>query len=90
MFEILTKEEPYINRNRLMQIITEFDLPIVMTEFFRPISNLGKREEISFSDFCYLFKSNIAAKGFFFTSISNLNKEGAETLTVFPIFVHPK
>lgn len=73
-----------------MQIITEFDLPIMMTEFFRPLSNLGKKEEFSFSEFCYLFKSNITSKGSFFNSISNLNKEGGETITVFPIIVQPK
>jgi hypothetical protein len=36
-------------------VIKEFDLPITIEEFFSPI---GKKENLSFSDFCYLFKCN--------------------------------
>lgn len=74
-----------------MQIIKEFDLPIEMNEFFDPISSLGKKEEISFPEFCTLFKSSASSRGAFFSNIpSNSNKEKGETMTVFPINVQPK
>lgn len=73
-----------------MSIIKEFDLPIEMNEFFDPISSLGKKEEISFPEFCTLFKSNIASRGAFFNSVPSSNKEKGETITVFPITVQPK
>ncbi len=74
-----------------MNIIKEFDLPIEMNEFFDPISSLGKKEDISFPEFCSLFKSNSESRGAFFNPApSNANKEKGETITVFPITVQPK
>ena len=73
-----------------MNIIQEFDLPVEMNEFFDPISSLGKKEEISFPEFCTLFKSNTASRGAFFNAAPSGNKEKGETITVFPITVQPK
>ena len=71
-----------------MQIIKEFDLPIVMNEFFAP---LGKKDEIAYSEFCSLFKSSATSRGAFINaSPANNNKEKNETITVFPIIVQPK
>lgn len=61
-----------------------------MNEFFDPISSLGKKEELTFSEFCTLFKSNTTSRGSLFNSTSNNNKDKEETMTVFPIMVQPK
>ena len=87
LFDTLTEEEITINKNRLMEIIKEFDLPIVMSEFFSPI---GKKEELSFSEFCSLFKSTIGSKGVFVNSINQSKDMKNETMTNFPIYVQPK
>jgi len=73
-----------------MSIIKEFELPIETNEFFDPISSLGKKEEITFSEFCSLFKSNSTSRDSFFTVVQSNNKEKGETITVFPITVQPK
>jgi len=87
LFDTLTEEEITINKNVLIKLIDQFDLPIVMNEFFSP---LGKKEEINFSEFCTLFKSTVGAKGVFVDS-SNKNKDMKnETMTNFPIYVQPK
>lgn len=73
-----------------MNIIKEFDLPIEMNEFFDPISSLGKKEDITFPEFCTLFKSNSNSRDAFFNAAPSANKEKGETITVFPITVQPK
>jgi len=75
-----------------MQMIKQFDLPIVMTEFFSPV---GKKEEITFPEFCSLFKSNLNSQGIFLNSSKKQKNEFEddmknETMNNFPIFVHPK
>lgn len=75
-----------------MEIIREYDLPIVMSEFFSPV---GKKEEITFSDFCSLFKSTENSRGIFINASKkkdDLNEIDLknETMNNFPIFVHPK
>lgn len=72
-----------------MQIIKQFDLPIVMTEFFSPV---GKKEEITFPEFCSLFKSTENSKGIFLNTPKKINNNDMknETMTNFPIIVHPK
>lgn len=72
----------------------EFELPISIEEFLAPI---GKKEEITFSDFCSLFKSkcngnDILLSTFtssFYNSRDNevIQKVNAES---FPIKVIPK
>ena len=85
MFETLVDEDITIQKSRLIKLIDQFDLPIVMNEFFSP---LGKKEEINFSEFCTLFKSS--AKGVFMES-SNKNKDMKnDTMNNFPIFIQPK
>jgi hypothetical protein len=74
-----------------MEMIKQFDLPIVMTEFFSPV---GKKEEITFPEFCSLFKSKNSLKGIFIQP-KNMNNNfdydmKNETINNFPIFVHPK
>jgi hypothetical protein len=57
-----------------------------MNEFFSPV---GKKEEISFSEFCTLFKSS--AKGVFVESAPNNNNDMKnDTMSNFPIFIQPK
>jgi hypothetical protein len=72
-------------------MIKQFDLPIIMTEFFSPV---GKKEEITFPEFCSLFKSNNSSKGIFINPAKNSNSNfddiKNETINNFPIFVHPK
>lgn len=74
-----------------MEIIKTFDLPIVMTEFFSPV---GKKEEITFPDFCSLFKSKDCSEGLFFNTIKKSadtgDDEKNETTNNFPVFVFRK
>jgi hypothetical protein len=75
-----------------MEIIKDFDLPIVMTEFFSPV---GKKEEITFPDFCSLFKSTECSKGIFFNTSKKSADTGIEdiqneTTNNFPIIVSRK
>lgn len=60
-----------------------------MNEFFSP---LGKKEDISFPEFCTLFKSNVGAKGIFVENSSKKDKDKdmKETTMNFPIHVNPK
>jgi len=85
LFDTLTDENITINKNALINIIDQFDLPIVMTEFFSP---LGKKEEINFPEFCSLFKSRIGA-GVFVDNSNNKDMKN-ETINNFPIFVQRK
>jgi hypothetical protein len=55
LFDVLAGEEFTIPKYHLVNVIKEFDLPITIEEFFSPI---GSKENLSFSDFCYLFKWN--------------------------------
>lgn len=55
LFDIISGEEFTIPKYTLVSVIKEFDLPIAIEEFFSPI---GMKENLSFSDFCYLFKCN--------------------------------
>jgi hypothetical protein len=51
---LLSLGEEVIYKKKIIEVIKEFELPISIDEFFAPI---GKKEEIYFSDFCYLFKA---------------------------------
>lgn len=59
-----------------------------MNEFFAP---LGKKDDISFSEFCSLFKSKSSGVSVF-NSVqnNNLSKDRLETITVFPIKIQRK
>jgi len=54
LFELLSLGESSIYKKKIVEVIKDFELPINIDEFFAPI---GKKEEIFFEDFCYLFKS---------------------------------
>ena len=82
----MTEENITIHKNSLINIIDQFDLPIIMNEFFSP---LGKKEEINFSEFCSLFKSTFGAGVFIDTSNNNKDMKN-ETINNFPIFVQRK
>lgn len=92
LFNIISNDEPVIKKSGLIDTIKEFDLPIDFEEFFQPV---GKKEDITFHDFCSLFKSkNLQNEMFlrtFASSFHNLNN----TLTdsnpdLFPIHVKRK
>ena len=55
LFDLLSLGEPIISKRKITDIIRDFDLPINPDDFFHPI---GKKDEINFTDFCYLFKSS--------------------------------
>ena len=52
---MLCEDKDTIPKSKLTHIIKTFDLPIIIDEFF---SFLGKKEELSFLDFCCLLQSN--------------------------------
>ncbi len=54
LFDLLSLGENIIYKKKITDIIKEYELPISLDEFFLPI---GKKEEINFNDFCYLFKA---------------------------------
>ena len=66
--------EEVIYKKKIVEVIKEFELPISIDEFFQPI---GKKEEIYFQDFCYLFKSTSESGEIFMqtfaSSFYNLN-----------------
>jgi hypothetical protein len=67
----------------LINIIKEFDLAINAEEFFSPI---GLKENFTFSDFCYLFKSSDHKEGLLRSFSSGFHiKEKADNL--FPIAI---
>ena len=74
LFELLSLGENIIYRRKIIEIIKEFELPISIDDFFQPI---GKKEEINFNDFCYLFKSTNDSNDLFIqtfaSSFYNLN-----------------
>jgi len=55
LFHLLCEDKDTIPKSRLSNIITNFDLPINTDEFF---SFLGKKDELSFLDFCCLIQSD--------------------------------
>jgi hypothetical protein len=61
LFNILCFGDIVIYRKKISEIIENFELPLSLDEFFLPI---GKKEEINFNDFCYLFKANKEANLF--------------------------
>jgi hypothetical protein len=91
LFNLLSAEESILQRKRLIQIITDFDLPIILEEFFAPI---GKKENLDFSDFCTLFKSKNPQNDMFLrtfaSSFQNSSSVSQENSNVFPIQVVPK
>jgi hypothetical protein len=78
-----------INKKYLLDMITSFELPINVDDFFSP---LKKKEEIGFSDFCSLFKRNKNESDFmistFASSFYNLKEKKGRISSqedVFPI-----
>lgn len=93
LFYLLAGEFDTLSKSKLVNIITAFDLPIRLDEFFAPI---GKKEELSFQDFCSLFKSKSAHNEMFlktftssFHNISPLDIESSDN-SLFPIKVQHK
>jgi hypothetical protein len=79
-----------LSKNRLIQIINEFDLPIDIGEFFAP---LGKSDIINFPDFCMLFRSKTYENNIFYKTFSssfNNSRMINKTNNLFPITVIPK
>jgi len=83
-----------VYRKKIIEIIKEFELPIIIDEFFKPI---GTRDEISFNDFCALFRANSTqTNDIFFQSFassfynSNVCVVPPEEAKTFPIQVIPK
>ena len=82
------------NHKKIIEIIKEFDLPILIDDFFKPI---GKKDEINFNDFCSLFRPNNTqtndiffqtfASSFHNSKVSIVPPEEAKT---FPVQVIPK
>ncbi len=74
LFELLSLGETLIYRKKIVEVIKEFELPISIDDFFQPI---GKKEEIYFQDFCYLFKATSESSEIFMqtfaSSFYNLN-----------------
>jgi hypothetical protein len=81
-----------MSRSSIVSVIREFELPLDINEFFIP---LGGKEEISFSDFCSLFRSKNPEKELFLRSFASsfykFKKEDSnDDEKVFPISVIPK
>ena len=47
------KEGDYVYKKKLTDIITAYDLPINVNDFFQPV---GGQEELNFNEFCCLFR----------------------------------
>ena len=72
------KEGDYVYKKKLTDIITMFDLPININQFFQPIQGI---EEINFNEFCYLFspeKVDENVRKTFYSSIDKTSKESDE------------
>ena len=72
------KEGDYVYKKKLTDIITMFDLPININQFFQPIQGI---EEINFNEFCYLFspeKVDDNVRKTFYTIIDKSSKEPDE------------
>jgi hypothetical protein len=75
----------------LIEIIKDFELPIKAEEFFAP---LGKTEDLSFPDFCSLFKSKSYSSDIFYKTFASSFNNASQTIIkdsdTFPIQVIPK
>ena len=72
------KEGDYVYKKKLTNIITMFDLPININQFFQPIQGI---EEINFNEFCYLFspeKVDENVRKTFYTMIDKSSREPDE------------
>ena len=72
------KEGDYVYKKKLTDIITMFDLPINVNQFFQPIQGI---EEINFNEFCALFqpeKVDDNVRKTFYTLIDKSSKEPDE------------
>ena len=72
------KEGDYVYKKKLTDIITMFDLPININQFFQPIQGI---EEINFNEFCYLFspeKVDENVRKTFYTMIDKSSREPDE------------
>jgi hypothetical protein len=71
-------------------IIEEYELPIDLNEFFAPI---GKKEELTFADFCSLFKCRTQENALFYKTFASSfqnAQQARENGNLFPIQVMPK
>jgi hypothetical protein len=92
LYNILSNNEQILMKSRIINIIKEFELPIDCNEFLAP---LAKKEEITFSEFCSLFRSRTPDNTMFFqtfTSSFNIVKKIStdEQANLFPVNVIPK
>lgn len=75
---LANKEGDYIYKKKLRDIITMFDLPLDIEEFFKPVQSI---DQINFVEFCSLFKADnmddIARKTFY-SVIETSHKEPEE------------
>jgi hypothetical protein len=86
----LSGNENILSRGQIIVIINEYELPIDLNEFFAP---LGNKENLTFSDFCSLFRSRTPDNALFFKTFSSSfhnSKTVVESGDLFPVQVVPK
>lgn len=91
LFSLLSNGDNILSKRKLFEIIVNFDLPLRVEEFFAP---LGKTEDLTFSDFCSLFKSKSYSSDIFYKTFASSFNNASQTIVkdanVFPIHVIPK
>jgi hypothetical protein len=93
IFEILAEERMIIVKKKFIEIISLYELSLSLEEFFSPI---GEKQEISFIDFCSLFKCKNPSNEIFYrtfaSSFQNANSTHVDTenIDMFPVSVIPK
>jgi hypothetical protein len=86
LFDLLSEESETLSKAKLTNIIRIFELPLNFEDFF---SSLGKKEDISFQDFCGLLRSNKDNKQIFINSFSAGFYENNDK-DIFPVRVMKK
>ena len=69
------KEGDYVYKKKLTDIITAYDLPINVNEFFQPV---GGQEELNFNEFCCLFRPEKMDENLRQTFINFIDKSSKE------------
>ena len=69
------KDGDYVYKKKLSDIISTFGLSVDLEKFFRPV---GGAEEISFNEFCTLFRTEKVSENFRKTFINYIDKSSKE------------
>ena len=69
------KEGDYVYKRKLSDIITTFGLPVNLNNFFQPV---GGQEELTFNEFCCLFKAEKVDDNLRKTFINFIDKSSKE------------